>query len=442
MTTSDSPSTQPIPRTRAEPQSDTGPQSSAGSPGSTGSPGNAGSPGNTGSQGHGLRRRGASFAFAGISLTLLLMAASAPSPFYPGMEERMGISPVGITLVFAVYALALLATLLTLGALSDHVGRRPIFAAGFAVMVISMLMFWQADSAAPLFLARAVQGAASGMLVPTLSAMIADTVSPARPRRASVLNSFAPMAGLALGAAFGGIALGTSTSADAIVFGSLTVGYAVLAAGIWLLPETAETRPGAWRSLRPRVTVPRQARLLFALCVPAIIAGWATGGLFFSLGADIVSEQLHVASPLLQSVMIGALPAAGAVAVLALHRRSPRVITVFGTAALAIGTSLGLVALSMSSPWGYFAAVLVTGTGFGTAFMGVLGTLTPTVSPQHRAGLFAAVYTVSYLAFGVPTVLAGASVPALSLGTTTLIYGCVVVVLAASTALLRLKTTS
>lgn len=414
MTATDSPSTQPIPHSDTDTPTDTGPL--------------------------GSRRRSASFAFAGVSLTLLLMAASAPSPFYPGMEQRMGISPVGITLVFAVYALALLATLLTLGALSDHVGRRPIFSVGFAVMVISMIMFWQADSALLLFVARAVQGAASGILVPTLSALIADTASPTAPRRASVLNSFAPMAGLALGAAFAGIALQMVTAADAVVFGTLTIAYGVLAVGIWMLPETAETRPGAWRSLRPRVVVPPAARRLFALCVPAIIAGWSTGGLFFSLGADIVSDLLSVTNPLLQSAVIGALPAAGAVAVLALHRRSPRTITVYGTTALAVGTSLSLVALSLSSPWGYLAAILVTGTGFGTAFMGVLGTLSPTVDAEHRAGLFAAVYTASYLGFGVPTVLAGAAVPALSLGTTTLVYGCVVIVLAASTAFLRLRT--
>ncbi|MCV7525587.1 MULTISPECIES: MFS transporter [Actinomycetes] len=56
-----------------------------------------------------------------------MAAASAPSLFYPQIAERLGLIPVATTLVFAVYTFTLLAALLYLGPLSDHVGRRPVW---------------------------------------------------------------------------------------------------------------------------------------------------------------------------------------------------------------------------------------------------------------------------------------------------------------------------
>ncbi len=61
------------------------------------------------------------------SLTVALLAASAaPTPLYAIYQARWHFTPITTTLVFGVYAVAVLASLLTLGKLSDHVGRRPV----------------------------------------------------------------------------------------------------------------------------------------------------------------------------------------------------------------------------------------------------------------------------------------------------------------------------
>jgi hypothetical protein len=44
------------------------------------------------------------------------------------------------------------------------------------------------------------------------------------------------------------------------------------AAGVLMMPETAQTRPGVLASLRPRVAVPRRARGTFARALPCVIA--------------------------------------------------------------------------------------------------------------------------------------------------------------------------
>ena len=84
---------------------------------------------------------GAAFALLISILVTLLASSSAPTPLYATYQARWGFSPVAVTVVFGVYAVAVLVSLLVLGALSDHVGRRPVLTAALVaqagVMVLS-----------------------------------------------------------------------------------------------------------------------------------------------------------------------------------------------------------------------------------------------------------------------------------------------------------------
>jgi MFS family permease len=92
-----------------------------------------------------LSRR-AGFWLLATSLLALMAAAGAPSPLYRVYQQQWGFSTGVLTLVFAVYALALLATLLTVGGLSDHVGRRPVLVAALVVEAVSMGTFLSAPT--------------------------------------------------------------------------------------------------------------------------------------------------------------------------------------------------------------------------------------------------------------------------------------------------------
>src|SRR3954447_10717752 len=98
------------------------------------------------------------FTLALAAVVAMMIGASAPSPFYPVLQHDLGFSAATMTAIFAVYAVALLVTLLVSGAASDHIGRRPVVSAGFVVLAVSMVAFWHADSVSVLFAARVVQG--------------------------------------------------------------------------------------------------------------------------------------------------------------------------------------------------------------------------------------------------------------------------------------------
>ncbi|MGW4481640.1 MFS transporter [Rhodococcus triatomae] len=373
-----------------------------------------------------------------VAATAMMAGASAPSPFYPVIQAELGFTPVTTTVVFAVYAIALLATLLVIGSVSDHLGRRPAISAGFVILALSVVLFWHAGAVGGFVAARVLQGVASGLLLSALSAAVVDLEPRDRPGSAAVWNAVTPMVGLATGALVSGTVLDLSGhSAAGAVFGTLTVAYLVLAAAVWTVPETSPRHEGLLASLRPRVALPRDVRAVFVRSAPAVFAGWATGGLYLSLGPAIVATELHGSSHLSQGLVVTLLAGTGALAAYLIRDRSARTTTLFGTTALAVGTTATLGALALGSLPLYYLAVMVAGSGFGTAFFGVLRSITPLTRPEDRAEVFAAVFVVSYVAFGVPAVVAGLLVPHLGLAATAYGYGAVIVVLAASAALLR-----
>lgn len=382
------------------------------------------------------------FVLAIVAQILMMVGASAPSPFYPVLAQSIGFDAIVISAVFAVYAGALLLTLLTAGSLSDHVGRRPVVIAGFLLLAASMFLFWHADVVALLFFARILQGVASGLLISALSATALDFAPNGRAGVAGLWNALSPGIGLALGALVSGVLLDVSGEALLNVFAPLSAAYVVLAVLFFIVPETAPRTPGVWRSLRFRLTVPSVIRADFWRGAPAVVAGWATGGLFLSLGANIVRGEPGGEAHFWQGLGVVLLAGVGAVAAFLLRKRTARTLVLFGTAALGIGTLLSLIALAVESLPFYLIATAVTGMGFGTGFSGVIASLAPRIPAAERADTFAVLYVLAYLSFGVPAVIAGALVGVVGLGAVVVGYGVFVVALAGVAFGLRARATS
>jgi len=387
------------------------------------------------SQSPARQRTGFGIMLAGV--TVMMAGASAPSPFYPVLQERLGFSALTLTLIFAVYALALLATLLVAGSLSDHLGRRPVLSAGFVLLAIAVLGFWQAGTTAMLIWARVLQGIASALLLSTLSAAVVDLEPADRPGTAAIWNSVLPLCGLALGAPLAGLIMDHAADPARLVFGGLSAGFLLLALAVRAAPETAPRHEGILQALRPRIGLPPRARGAFLRSIPAVIAGWATGGLYLSLGAAIVAGIFHQSDHMMQAMGVLLTGGAGSLSCYLGRNYGPRQVTLYGTAALSIGTLMTLAAIAAGSLPLYLLALVVAGTGFGTCFYGVMRSVIPLAEPEERGELFAALFTLSYVAFGLPCILAGLALPVLGLETTVLIYGAAIACLSALAGLWR-----
>jgi hypothetical protein len=197
-----------------------------------------------------------------------------------------------------------------------------------------------------------------------------------------------------------------------------------------LLPESSPRLPGAVASLRPSVHVPPAQRRAFVVVLPCLIATWALGGLYASLGPSLVADVFGVPNHIVGGLLIMALNGTGIVGSLAVRGLPPRTALLSGSLAFAVGVGGTVTAVATGSLALLFVAAVVTGLGFGGSFLGAIMLITDGVAPGNRAGLLAATFVVGYLAFSLPAIAAGIAVSSLGLGRTATIYGCVVIVLA------------
>jgi Na+/melibiose symporter-like transporter len=357
---------------------------------------------------------------------LIAASSSAATPLYRLYQESMHLTPLWITIVFAVYVASLLAALLTVGGLSDYVGRRPVILAALLLNAAAMVLFAEARDVGQLILARAVQGLCVGTGTTALGAAILDT----NRARGSLLNSVTAFLGMTAGA-LGAAALITFAPDPLHMIYEVLLGLtALMIALLWAMPESAVRKTGALASLRPHISVPRQSRSILVRLTPASVATWALGGLYLSLMPTVVATVMGVHSPWVGGLVVSTLMLTAAVAVATLRDWPARRLILTGTSTLSLGVAVSMFGIQQQQVAALLAGTVIAGAGFGTTFSGTLRALLPAAEPNQRAGLLSAFYLQSYLAFSLPAVAAGLSVPLIGLSTAAYLYGAVIILLA------------
>jgi MFS family permease len=384
--------------------------------------------------------RAGTFAAVAAIVVLFLAASSAPSPLYVVYQQQWGFTASVLTVVFAIYVVGLLGSLLVVGALSDHVGRRPVLGAAIALETVALILFLLADNVIALSAARLLQGIATGAAMTTLGATLVD-LEPAHARgRAGVVNSVAPTAGLALGALGCGALVEFGPSPTRFVYAILLAGMVVAAAVVARMPETSPRRPGAVASLRPQVGIPARLRADTVPVVPVMIASWALGGLYLSLGPSVTAGLFGLHNHLVGGVVVTLLCGTGALTAYLLRSRPASSLLAPASVLLAVGTLATLTGISSDLIALSALGTVLAGIGFGAAALATFGTFARIAQPHERGALFAAAFVISYVAFSVPAVIAGFAGTAFGLRITAEVYALVVIAIAIAALVLRLAT--
>jgi len=367
-----------------------------------------------------------SLVFLAITLLTFLAASSAPTPLYHLYQEGLHFSAGMLTLIFGVYALSLLAALLTVGSLSDYLGRKPVIFAALILDMLAMLLFINEDSVAWLIAARTLQGFATGMATAVLGAALLDTDRQQGP----LVNSVAPLLGMACGAMGSSLLVEFAPLPTQLIYWTLLALMLLQAVYVWRLPESVSRIPGALASLRPTLHVPPQARRALWLSLPVDVAVWAMGGFYLSLAPSLVRAATGSTSNLIGGGLVAVLTLSGALMIFTLRNRPADKVLRLGAGLLAIGVTLILTAVHSASLPLFFIATLIAGSGFGAGFLGALRSVVPLALPHERAGLMSAFYVLSYLAFCLPSLLAGNLIRSFGLIATTDGYGAILILLA------------
>jgi MFS family permease len=364
----------------------------------------------------------AAYALAAIVIGIALFASVTPSPLYHSYSVLWHFSPLTLTLIFATYAFGVLTTLLLGGRVSDQVGRRPVLLAALGVLMGSSVLFMVANATVWLFAARAFQGLATGAALSTASAALLDL----HPRRdaASVglANGVASAAGLGLGFLVSSTLVQLGSAPRVLPYIVLLVLFATAFAGAYWMPEPVLGR-SSFRLTPRRPSVPAGIRHPFLLASLAVIGSWSLGGLFFSLGPGLSAQLFRTSSVIVAGIGAVALALSAALSQMIFHRSAPWVGATAGSAVLAAGTVLIIVAAVTGSGAAYIAGSVVGGAGFGVAFLGGLRQLVAVIPDQHRAAVMSAFYIVAYASLSVPAVIAGLVVTHLGLQVTFETFG-------------------
>jgi MFS family permease len=377
-----------------------------------------------------VRRPGAAFALLTSIIVTLLASSSAPTPLYAIYQARWGFSSFAVTVVFGVYAVAVLVSLLVLGALSDHVGRRPVLMISLVAQAGVMLVFATASGLDVLLVARVLQGLATGAALAAIGAGLVDL----HPQHGPLANAAGAMAGTASGALFSALLVQLLPAPTELVYVVLLGLFLLQAAGVRRIAETSSRVAGAMRSLRPTLAIPRQVRRALVVAAPSLVAVWALAGFYASIGPSLAGMIVGSSSTILGGAALFVLAGSGALTVLVFHRTEARTFALAGAGLIIAGVVIVLVAVPTRSPVLFFAGTAIAGAGFGGGFQGGLRTIVPLAGPHERAGVLAVIYVISYLALGLPAIGAGVLVVNTTVTHTALLFGLGVIILAASTA--------
>jgi len=345
----------------------------------------------------------ASIALHAATLVAFLAASSVPSPRYRLYQDAFGFSPLVLTLVFAIYPLALLVALVLVGPISDHLGRRPVILAALALNLVAMALFLAAGSAGWLLAARIVQGVATGIAAATIGATLLDIDREA----GGLANSVAPMMGMGIGALVSSLLVRYAPEPLHLGFVLLTAVFVVQAVRTWLSPETLTERlPGRLR-IRPRIIVPVRARPALLAVAPLLVAIWALGGFYLSLMPSLIVTIAGANADWMGGAAVFALTFSGAGAVMVMRGRSARLSLLAGAGALILGVGAVVLGVDVASAALLLAGSALAGIGFGVGFLGAIRSVMPLAAADERAGLMSAFYVICYLANSLPALAAG-----------------------------------
>jgi MFS family permease len=334
-------------------------------------------------------------------------ASNGPSVLYVVYQARDHFSSLVVTAIFSTYAVAVLATLLLVGRLSDVLGRRPVLIGGSVLLVASSLLFAIASSALWLFFARGLQGVATGTLIAAAGAALVELSPPQQRRNASLINTIAFLSGAASGSIAFGVMVQYLPSPTVLPFVLEMVldSLAVLLVALACTETVKLTGEERWRLQRP--SVPRPMRRAFARCALTMGLGWSIGGLYGSLSPTMARQILHVSSHLVAGAILCLFNLIGGLAQLGASRRRPRSVMVTGLVLLALGATVIQLAFSARSAPFFFLATLFAGAGGGMCFVGSLAIVNELAPALRRAETLAAYNLVGYLALSVPIVSVG-----------------------------------
>jgi MFS family permease len=346
------------------------------------------------------------FWLVSLILSVTMLGTTLPTPLYVIYQAQWHFSAAIVTVTFAVYAAAVLATLLLAGRSSDQAGRRPVLAAALASSALSTVVFILAPDVGVLIIGRILSGLSAGLMTGTATAALTELIPSSASRRASLVATAANMGGLGLGPLIAGLFAQYAPHPTVLVFEVYLVLLAAAGLCLLLVPETVS--PRSRPALRfAGLGVPARGRGEFIAAGTAGFAAFALLGLFSALAPTFLGNVLHENSHAVQGAVVFLLLAVGTAAQLLLARFSSRRVVLAGLGLFLTGLALIVAALSQADMALFLAGTVVAGVAVGAVFLGSLATANRLAPPGERGRVISAYFVACYCGLIIPVVGVG-----------------------------------
>jgi MFS family permease len=350
--------------------------------------------------------RRVAFWLAALILSVTMLGTTLPTPLYVIYQAQWHFSDAIVTVTFAVYAAAVLATLLLAGRSSDQAGRKPVLAVALACSALSTIVFIFAPNVEVLIVGRILSGLSAGLVTGTATAALAELVPASASRRASLVATAANMGGLGLGPLIAGLFAQYAPHPTVLVFEVYLAVLAVAGLCLFLVPETVSPRQ------RPALRftglgIPERGRGEFIAAAIAAFAAFALIGLFAALAPTFLGNVLNENSHAVQGGVVFLLLAVGALTEVLLSRFNSRRVVMAGLGLFLIGLALIVAALSAADMALFLAGTVVAGAAVGAVFLGSMATASRLAPPNERGRAISAFFVACYTGLIIPVVAVG-----------------------------------
>ena len=378
---------------------------------------------------HGVSRStGTKLVAAAFLVTML--GTTMPTPLYPIYQQELGFGGLMVTVVFATYAVGVLAALLLVGRLSDQVGRKAVLLPGLGVAAASSLVFLIPHSLTALFVGRLLSGVSAGVFTGVATATIVDLAPDDGRARAGLLAAAVNVLGLGLGPVVAG-ALADAAPHPLVLPYLVHVALVGLAAlAMVAVPEPVGRRPGPVRWHVQRLGVPDEVRPTFVRAAVAGFAGFAVLGFFTAVSPLFVGQVLDETRHLVTGLVVFTVLGSSAAGQLLSARLSERTSLLGGCLALAAGVVVVAAGLATALLPVLVAGAVVAGLGQGASFRAGLQAVTGAAPPERRSEVSSSFFLVLYVAISIPVIGVGAGAQVFGLVPTAVVFAGLVAALA------------
>lgn len=361
-----------------------------------------------------LGRRASLWVSAGV-VAHMLWTSAAPAMAYRLYAQEWHLSHTVTTGIFAIYPIAVVATLVGFGDISDHIGRRAAILMGLGASLTGSLLFAVAPNVLWLFAGRALMGVGVGLTAGPSSAAVVEFATSGPSKRAALITTVAQATGFAAALLLGGALTQYAPWPMRLSFWVLAVLLALLFAAAWFLPRHTSATAGGWHPSAP--SVPRDMRKSFTIASIAMMTAYTHGVLVLSLGGQVAHDLVGSPNSFVNGAVLSIFAVVSGTVGMLSRRLQARLAMILGALASATGMTLLASSVALHNLPIFLLATATAGAGYSLLFVSALE-LTNRAAPSHRRGeVLSALYLLAYLSMGAVALILGAVATARGLGT-------------------------